>query len=102
MDLREKELSDNLKQTRELEGSLFAEISIRYCGRDYVARRDLYTVKNGEVYNINKDGSLCETGDSLWNLKRDCHKIGKYNPDKKNQFKTKTFSYAEIKQVMGL
>jgi len=35
MDLIEKELSDNLKKTGELEGGLFAEVSLRYCGRDF-------------------------------------------------------------------
>jgi len=102
MDTTDKYLSDELKKSGELEGGLFAEISLRYCGRDYVARRDLYTVKDGEVYTINKDGSLFATGDSLWNLKRDCHKIGKFNPEANNQFKIKTFSYSEIKKLLGL
>ena len=31
MDLIEKELSDKLKESGELEGGLFAEISLRYC-----------------------------------------------------------------------
>ncbi len=102
MDLIEKELSDNLMQTNELEGYLFAEISLRYCGMDYVARKDLYTVKNGLVYSIKADGSLYATGDCLYHVKRDCHKIGKYNPSSKNQFKSSTFSYSEIKKILKL
>ena len=102
MDLNENYLSDSLKKSGELEGGLFAEISLNYCGRDYVVRRDLYTVKDGEVYSIKNDGSLYATGDSLWNLKRDCHKIGKFNPNKKNQFKSNTFSYSEIKKLLKL
>ena len=102
MDLIEKELSDKLKKTGELEGGLFAEISLRYCGRDYVARKDLYTVKDGLVYSINKDGSLYATGDCLYHVQRDCHKIGKYNPADKNQFKSSTFSYSQIKQMLKL
>ena len=102
MDLIEKELSDNLKKTGELEGGLFAEISLRYCGRDFVARKDLYTVKDGLVYNINKDGSLFATGDCLYHVQRDCHKIGKYNPNDKNQFKSSTFSYSQIKKLLSL
>jgi len=98
----DKYLSDELKKSGELEGGLFAEISLSYCGRDYVARRDLYTVKNGEVYTITKDDGLFATGDSLWNLKRDCHKIGKFNPAANNLFKSRVFSYSEIKMLLGL
>lgn len=102
MDIIDEKLSDNLKRSGELEGGLFAEISINYCGRDYVARRDLYTVKDGLVYSINKDGSLYATGDILYHIQRDCHKIGKYNPADKNQFKSSTFSYSEIKKLLKL
>ena len=102
MDLIERKLSDNLKQTGELEGGLFAEISLRYCGRDYVARKDLYTVKDGLVYIINKDGSLYATGDCLYHVQRDCHKIGKYNPNDKNQSKSSEFSYSLIKKILKL
>lgn len=102
MDSIEKELSDNLKKTGELEGYLFAEISLRYCGKDYVARKDLYTVKNGLVYSINKDGSLYATGDCLYHIQRDCHKIGKYNPNNKNQFKSSSFNYSQIKNLLKL
>jgi hypothetical protein len=102
MDLIEKELSDNLKRNGELEGGLFAEISLRYCGRDYVVRRDLYTVKDGLVYNINEDGGLYSTDDLLYHVQRDCHKIGKYNPNDKNQFKSSTFSYSQIKKILKL
>lgn len=98
----EMELSDNLKKTGELEGGLFAEISLSYCGKEYVARKDLYTVKNGLVYSINKDGKLYYTGDCLYHVQRDCHKIGKYNPANKNQFKSNTFSYSQIKQMLKL
>jgi hypothetical protein len=102
MDLIENELSDNLKKTGELEGGLFAEISLWYCGRYYVARKDLYTVKNGLVFSINKDGSLYATGDCLYHVQRDCHKIGNYNSADKNQFKSSTFSYSQIKKLLKL
>jgi len=102
MDLIEKQLSENLRESGELEGLLFAEISLRYCGRDYVARRDLYTVKKGLVYSISKDGSLYATDDILYHIQRDCHKIGKYNPNANNQFKSSSFSYSEIKKILKL
>jgi len=102
MDVIEKKLSEDLKKTGELEGVLFAEISLTYCGRDYVARKDLYTVKDGLVYSVNSDGSLYPTGDNLWNVKRDCHKIGKYNSNHKKEFKSRTFSYSEINKLLKL
>ena len=102
MNLIEKELSDKLKVSRELEGGLFAEISLHYCGRDYVARRDLYTVKEGVVYSINSDGTLYATGDILYHIQRDCHRIGKYNQNAKNAFKSTLFSYSEIKKALKI
>lgn len=100
--LIEKKLSDILKKSGELEGGLFAEISLRYCGRDYVARRDLYTVKDGLVYSINKNGILYATSHVLYHIQRDCHKIGKYSPNDKNQFKSSEFSYSDIKKLLKL
>ena len=102
MNLSELELSEQLKHSGELEGGLFAEISLRYCGRDYVARRDLYTVKEGIVYCVKSDGTLFATGDILYHLKRDCRRIGKYKPSDKNEFKSSTFSYSEIKKILKL
>lgn len=98
MNLIEKQL----KESGELEGGLFAYLSLRYCGRDYVARRDLYTVKDGIVYNIDSDGSLFATGDVLYHIQRDCHRIGKYNPSDKNESTSKAFSYSEIKKTLKL
>lgn len=98
----EKELSGNLRKSGELEGGVFAEISLRYCGRDYVARRDLYTVKDGIVYAINSDGGLYATGDTLWNVKRDCHRVGKYDPNKNYKINSSSFSYSEVKKLLKL
>ncbi len=102
MALTEKQLSDKLKESGKLEGGLFAEISLSYCGRDYVARRDLYTVKEGVVYSINSDGTLFATNDILYHVQRDCHRIGKYKPSDKNEFKSSTFSYSDIKKTLKL
>lgn len=94
-------LSNLLKISGELEGGLFAELSLNYCGRNYVARRDLYTVIDGKVYSVSNRGEKpYATGDTLWNLKRDCHRIGKYNPKKVYQLKTNTLSYSEVKKIL--
>ena len=101
MDKVELELSEALKRSGELEGGLFVEISLTFCGRDYVARRDFYTVKDGLVYSF-VDGVLYATGDSLWNVERDCKRIGKYNPAKKYTPKSSTLSYSEAKKALKL
>lgn len=97
------ELSKTLLESGELEGGLFAEISLSYCGRHYVARRDLYTVKDGLVYSVStKYGNLFATGDSLWGLKRDCHRIGRYDSSKNYKMVATVFSYSEIKKKLKL
>ena len=103
MDKIEKELSDNLLKTGELEGGLFAHVTINYCGRDYVARRDLYTVKNGIVFCVStSNGKLFQTEDSLWDVKKDCHRIGKYEPSVTYKLRTKTLSYSELKKALNV
>ena len=102
MNKEELFLSENLKKTKKLEGGLFACITLSYCGRDFVARKDLYTVQNGIVYAVLKDGTLYETEDILWHVERDCHRIGTYNPNKKYKTTAKTFSYSEIKKILKL
>lgn len=104
MNRTEDELSKNLKNTNELEGGLFAEISLRYLAGQYTANRRLYTVKEGVVYEVLNCGDLYKTGDSLWNLKRDCHRIGKYNSNKnyRNSNRSTGFYYSEIKKILKL
>ena len=66
MDKIEKHLNDNLFKTGELEGGLFAYISLRYIGGDYFIRKSLYTIKGGVVYELSpNDCGLYPTGDSL-------------------------------------
>ena len=102
MNLREKELSEELKNSGKLEGGLFAEISLMYLGRNYVARRYLYTVKDTIVYIIDPGGSLLAANVCLYHVQRDFHRIGKYNPNGKNKFKSSIFSYSEIKKLLKL
>ena len=90
MDRNKLELSSRLRVSGELEGGLFAHVWVNYSFGKYGVRKDLYTVKGGVVYKINPDGSLYATGDALFDLKLDCHRIGKYNPNKtyKQTYKT--------------
>ena len=97
------EISEHLRKTGKLEGGLFALISLVYCGRGYVARRDLFTVKDGKVYAVRKDGSLFEYEHfSLYDVERACHKIGAYNPSQQHVLKAESFSYSEIKKLLKL
>jgi len=72
---------------KKLEGGLFENITMTFCGRDYVIRRDFYTVKNGKVYNCS-GGKLTPTEDSFMNVYTECQRIGTYNPNKEYHFKT--------------
>ena len=98
----DQELSEIWKRTGELEGGLFADISLTYLRGDYFARKDYYTVKDGLVYVINPDNSLYATGDSLNSMKH-CHRVGMYDPEKKYKSGVcKTHSYAAFKKLLGL
>lgn len=94
--------SEQLKKSGELEGGLFAEIYLRYSFGQYIAKRDLYTVKDGEVYYINADNTLAKANDSLWDLKRSCHRVGTYNPKTKYKPLACTLSYADVKAALKI
>jgi hypothetical protein len=85
----------------ELEGGLFEYITLRYCGRDYVARRTFYMVKEGKVYELSKDGPYA-TGDTLLDLKTSCHRVGNYDPNFDYQAKNLAYNHEKILETLGL
>lgn len=87
----------------QFEGGLFAEISITSIGGGtFIARRDLYTVLDGVCYEVGS-GKLVHTGDTMLNIKKDCHRIGKYDPNKKYKFTvSRSYTYAEMKKLFKL
>jgi predicted RNase H-like nuclease (RuvC/YqgF family) len=96
------EISAYLAQSKELEGGLFVDISIQSIeGKTFCVRKDWYTVENGIVYEVG-DGRKYATGDSLWNVKKSCKRVGKYKPDEIHKFVTKHYSYAEFKGLLKI
>ncbi len=96
------ELSEYIRQSGELEGGLFVEISLRSIeGKTYTVRKDWYAVENGIVYDVS-NGKKYATGDSLWNVKRICKRVGRYDANKIHKFQVKHYSYAEIKKLFKI
>lgn len=87
----------------QFEGGLFAEISITSIGGEtFLARRDLYTVLDGVCYEIG-NGRLFPSGDTMLNIQSSCHRIGKYDPNKKYKFTvSRSYTYAEMKKLFKL
>lgn len=95
------ELSRFLRESGELENGVFVEISLQYIVDAYVARKDYYTVKGGVVYALSDTSAPFATGDTLWDVKRDCHRIGDYDKTKSYQNKTCSFEYSDIVNLLN-
>lgn len=98
--MNNKDIEEHLK--KEMEGNLYAEISLTYTGRDFVVRKDIYTVINGKVASISKDRDTFFTGDTLFDLNRECHLIGKYGDLNQEFFKSQTYTYSKIVDLLGV
>ncbi len=96
------DVEKKLKESKILEGGLFAYISINYILGTYYAEKYFHTVKDGVVYEIQDSGDLQSTGDMLLDLQKDCHRIGQYDPSKKYKSTRKELSYSEIKKALKL
>ncbi len=93
-------VEDKLKE--EMEGNLYAEISLKYTGGDYVVRRDIYAVIGGKVAGVSEEKEPYFTDKSLLDLKTQCHHIGKYEPNNKIFFKAKLFTYQELNDILDI
>ncbi len=99
MDFVDKEIEKHLKP--KLEGGLFVEISMsNLSGDSFHFRKDWYAVIDGIVYEIG-DGRKYPTGDTLFNLNSDCKRVGNYNEKIIHKTINKTYSYSEIKKLLG-
>lgn len=88
--------------SKELEGNVFEYVSITNSGDTFFCAKDYYTVKDGEVYFIAKDGVLQPSGDTMLSLKSECRKVGKYDPKKQYRATRITMTQAEIKKALKL
>ncbi|MEM7087915.1 MAG: hypothetical protein AAF489_17165 [Bacteroidota bacterium] len=89
--------------SKRYEGKLFAHIWLHtYQGSTYWVNKDYYTVKEGKVCFIEKDGQLRHSDDTMLQLSTQCKLVGKYDPTKNYQRKHKEFTYAEIKKLFKI
>lgn len=87
---------------KKLEGGLFAHIYMHnFSGKHFVSR-DLYTVKDGKVYDVTQKNGLYATGDTCFDVDKDCKRIGKYDPNKTYKRTTNSFKYSDIKKLLKL
>lgn len=97
------EASEHLKSSGEMEGKLYAHIWLLQVGNEFSPVRHLYTIKNGEVYLITKEGELQATGDILYSIHHKGILLGKFDPNKKyHHKKSKWWKYGEIKRALKL
>lgn len=87
---------------KELEGGLFAHIYMCNFAESHFVSRDLYTVKDGKVYDVTQKDGLYLTKDSCFDLKRDAKRIGKYDPNKTYKRTFNSYTYSEIKKLLKL
>lgn len=65
----------------KMEGKVYCHIWIVFVSYEYFVTKEFYRVENGIVLHMHKDGEA-PSGDSLFEIKKDCHLVGKYNPSK--------------------
>ncbi len=85
-----------------MEGKLYSYISVSYFQGTAYCSKWFYTVKNGVVYEIESDGVLSPSADSLLDLYGSAKMVGKYKPEKNYMPKTKVFEYKEILKMLKL
>lgn len=95
-----KEVNDFL--TKKLEGKVFVHIYMLKIGRNYSFTKQYYTVKEGEVYIIEKDGTLYPSKDTLFSVEYECTPVGVYDSKKKYERVIKDYSYSEVKNILKL
>lgn len=88
--------------SKELEGKVFEHIWICNNCDTFFCAKDYYTVKDGIVYFIAKDGKLQPSGDTLLSIKSECRRIGTYNADKKYKGIRHSMTPSEIKKALKL
>lgn len=95
------DVEDYLKEKHE--GDLFAHLYMSSWSSDRITlRRDLYAIVDGVVLEVGF-GKETPSGDTVFDIVKDCKRISKYNPNKKyKRTVSKDFSYSEIKKMFKL
>jgi uncharacterized protein (UPF0333 family) len=83
-----------------MEGGLFVYITMsNISGDDFNFSKEYYTVLNGIVYSLGKNGKYV-TGNTPFNIREECKRIGKYNPDKTYEISHKEYNYKDLKKII--
>ena len=88
--------------SKELEGKVFEYVWVTNTGDTFFCAKDYYTVKDGEVFFITKDGELQPSDDTLLSIKSECRSVGRYNPDKQYKGTRNSMSQSELKKALKL
>jgi hypothetical protein len=83
-----------LKQ--KLEGGLFAYLSVKIFGNEVSTQIAYYTVLNGKVYELSKDGTLTNSKEDLLSVESTCFKVGEYEHGKAYPIKTTICSFQQF------
>ena len=83
---------------KEYEGKLFVCIFTNQFNNNISVHKEYYTVKNGIVLLLGEE-KLYATGDTMLSLAAHCHKIGKYNPERKYKKKVKFYTISEFSKL---
>jgi len=87
---------------KKLNGKAFVYVGMIMIGKEFSVEKSYYTVKDGIVYSIEKDGELYQSKDTLLSVECECFCIGKYSQAKKYQRVIKSFTYSELKKRLTL
>lgn len=98
--IKDAEIEKHL--AKELEGKVFEHVWVTNSEDTFFCAKDFYTVKDGQVYYIAKDGALQASDDTLLSIKSECRKVGIYNPDKKYKATRNTLKQTELKKALKL
>lgn len=88
--------------SKELEGKVFEHVWVTNSGDTFFCAKDYYTVKDGKVFYIGKDGQLTPSKDTLLSIKSECRSVGSYKPDKQYKGKRITMKQTELKKALKL
>ncbi len=92
------------KLAKQMEGKLFANIHVSpgisvdhiYCTKTF------FTVLDGKVYELHKNGELYKTDDTLMMVGRECRQVGKYEKGKGYERIGKDYTFEELAKRLEL
>lgn len=68
---------------------------------EFTYHEDYYTIKEGKVYMIQKDGTLYPSGDSCFDTVHEGVMLGKYKEGMKKNVPLRTFTRKQFLKIMN-